>query len=207
MYRFNIKLNISVGIVIKFCKDISTFKMQFVWMLIQSTRLSSMTSQIRFTIWASVMNIHAFIDATRNQAATQPTSQQRYYDSWDISDHAGFCLCRSIYFSMAMWANCVGRVWPNRNNGRDYSRSICVSLCWRKWTGRWNSSYILGICRRCIRRRFIRWWWSVFMHSVHLSAISSNNSETILRSIVTISPEERRPCFWCVSERRTLGTR
>lgn len=135
----------------------------------QSTCLSSMTSQIRFTIWASVMNIHALVDATRNQAATQPTSQQRYYDSRDISDHARFCLCRCIYFGMAMRANRVGRVRPDRNNGGNYGRSICVSLRWRKWTGRRNSSYILGISGRCVRRRFIRWRWSVFMHSARLS--------------------------------------
>jgi len=36
--------------------------------------LSSMTSQISFTIWTGMMNIHAFINATGNQAATKPTS-------------------------------------------------------------------------------------------------------------------------------------
>jgi len=40
----------------------------------QFTRLSPMTPQISFTVWTTVMDIHALINATRNQTATQPTS-------------------------------------------------------------------------------------------------------------------------------------
>lgn len=77
--------------VIKCCKDISTFKCNL-WMLMQSICLSSMTAQICFTIWASVMNIHAFIDATRNQAATKPTSNIKEKIILHITQYKSTCI-------------------------------------------------------------------------------------------------------------------
>jgi len=41
---------------------------------VDAIHLSSMTTQISFTVWTSMMNIHTFIYTTGNQAATKPTS-------------------------------------------------------------------------------------------------------------------------------------
>lgn len=41
--------------------------------------LSSMTSQISFTVWTGMVNVHALVDATWNQTATKPTSIEENY--------------------------------------------------------------------------------------------------------------------------------
>jgi hypothetical protein len=141
----------------------------------KTIHLSSMTSQISFTVWTSVMNIHAFIDATGNQTATEPTSQQCYNDTRDISNHARFSFCCCIYFGMAMWTYCMSRLWSKRNNSCDYSRPSCISLRWCKWASWRNASHVLGINRRRVRWWFIRRWWSILMHGI-LSSTKNNKS-------------------------------
>lgn len=141
------------------------------WTQLRFISLSSMTSQVSFAVWTTVMNVHAFVDAARNQATTQPTSQQCYDDPWNISDHTRFSLCRCIDLSMAMRANRMGRPRPKRNNSCNYGRPVRIGLrrCIR--AGRWNTSYSLRISRWCIWRRFVRRRWSVLMHGVSISTL------------------------------------
>lgn len=45
-----------------------------------------------------------------------------------------------------------------------------TSLRWCKRASWRNASHILGVSRRCIRWWFIRWRWSILIHSTLLSA-------------------------------------
>lgn len=143
-----------------------------------------MTSQVSFTVRTGVMDIHALVDATRNQAATKPTSQQRYDDTRDISDHAGLGFRRRVYFSVAMRTNCVSRLRPKWDDSGDYGRPVCVSLRRCERTGWRYASDVLRVSGRRVRRRFVGRRWSILVRGLHrgvpfLTCLMSELSEVV----------------------------
>lgn len=46
-------------------------------MNINTMHLSSMTSQVSLTVWTSMMNVHALVNATWNQTTTKPASIEK----------------------------------------------------------------------------------------------------------------------------------
>lgn len=98
-----------------------------------------MATQIRSAIWTRVMDVHAFVNTTWNETASQPATEnsndkysrpmsmlnfnfiaqcsphQGYNKSWDVSNEPRFPSCSCVDFCQTTWTYHVSWMWTNRN--------------------------------------------------------------------------------------------
>lgn len=138
-------------------------------MLLQASRLSSMSSEVGLAVGTRVMYIHALVDAARNQAAPKPAAKESDQKTRNISDQTGRGFGLRVNLGMAAGADHVRCLWSNRDDGGYDGRSGRLLNCGREWTGRGDPSHCLCVTGwgRRLGYESIN-WWGLFVHHISM---------------------------------------
>lgn len=143
--------------------------------------LSTVTTQIRPAVGASVVHVHAVVNATRYQTTSQPATvikkdslldrpegthgrrraesvlpKQCNYNTGQIGNHAGLSACRWLNLCVARWTYHMCR---GATNGYHCCQYVCAHGSWR-CNRRIGSHWLHSANSLQIRWRG-RWWWNV----------------------------------------------
>jgi len=121
--------------------------------------LTTVSAEVGVTDGTGVMDVHARVNAARDQATSTDESEEGDESARNVSDEAGFCLGDGVDFAVAGRTDHVCRLTSHRHNCRHNDRPVCRHramvlhrLRRSEWAGGRHTPNSLGVAGRGGRR-------------------------------------------------------